>query len=319
MNYKQAGVDIDKANAFVSYIKKHLEDVGLFGGIYDMTLENYRNPVLVSSVDGVGTKLEVLSKLGKFEIAGVDAVAMNANDIYTLKAKPLFFMDYLAFSKLDLEKAKLIFKGMLEACNRIGCKLVGGETAELNTLFAHEGSFDVVGFMVGIVEKDELPRKEDLEEGDIVVGIPSNGLHANGFSLVRKILHENGIGYEELSKELSEPTRIYSEVLRIKHLFKIGAHITGGGLYDNLKRILPENLDAVLEINYEVPEIFRKLVKLGNVELEEAFRVWNMGIGFCLILEENDLKYLELEHVVLGKLFKGSGKVILNIHESSIS
>ncbi|MEO0220120.1 MAG: phosphoribosylformylglycinamidine cyclo-ligase, partial [candidate division WOR-3 bacterium] len=289
MLYKEAGVDIDKANEFVNYIKEKVgENIGLFGGLFEIKdiIKNYKEPVLVSSCDGVGTKIEIARKLKKFDTIGIDLVAMNVNDIYVMKAKPLFFLDYYAISNLNLEISKQIIDGVIQACKYSECVLIGGETAQMPDIFKRN-KFDIAGFVVGIAEKEEIPKKENLKVGDIIIGIPSSGFHSNGYSLIRKIikekkLHLNAIypeisDNEKLGELLLKPTRIYKEILNVN--FKSAVHITGGGFYENIKRVLRNDIRAYIKINYEIPKIFKFFIKMGNVPMEEAFRVWNMGIG----------------------------------------
>ncbi len=313
MLYKDAGVDIDKANEFVDYIKDKVgENIGLFGGLFDISeiIKNYKNPVLVASVDGVGTKIELARKYKKLKNIGIDLVAMNVNDIYVMKAEPLFFLDYYAVWKLDLEISKEIIDGIIEGCEYAECSLIGGETAELPGIFL-KNRFDVAGFVVGIVEREHIPNKNNLKVGDIIIGLKSNGFHSNGYSLIRKIIKEKKIKLsEKLANELLKPTKIYKEILNVN--FKCAAHITGGGFYDNIKRILRSDLKAYIKINYEIPEIFRFFVEAGNVPLNEAFRVWNMGIGMVLILDERELDNLKFEYVVLGRIESGNGEVYLD-------
>jgi phosphoribosylformylglycinamidine cyclo-ligase len=328
MLYKKVGVDIDKANEFVEYIKNKVgENIGLFGGLFDIKeiIKNYKHPILVSSTDGVGTKIEIARKMKNFKTIGIDLVAMNVNDIYVMKAKPLFFLDYYAVENLNLETSKEIIDGIINACSYCDCELIGGETAELKGIFK-KNKLDIAGFVVGIVEKDEIPKKENLKEGDIIIGIPSNGFHSNGYTLIRKIIRENKLKLNKIYKEISEnenlgeillkPTRIYKEILSIN--FKMACHITGGGFYDNIKRILRNDLSAKIKINYDIPKIFKFFVKIGNVPLNEAFRVWNMGIGMVLILNEKELSNLKIDYVVLGRIEKGNGEVCVDFSEVSI-
>ncbi|MEO0145078.1 MAG: phosphoribosylformylglycinamidine cyclo-ligase [candidate division WOR-3 bacterium] len=322
MLYKEAGVDIDKANEFVNYIKEKVgENIGLFGGLFEIKdiIKNYKEPVLVSSCDGVGTKIEIARKLKKFDTIGIDLVAMNVNDIYVMKAKPLFFLDYYAISNLNLEISKQIIDGVIQACKYSECVLIGGETAQMPDIFKRN-KFDIAGFVVGIAEKEEIPKKENLKVGDIIIGIPSSGFHSNGYSLIRKIikekkLHLNAIypeisDNEKLGELLLKPTRIYKEILNVN--FKSAVHITGGGFYENIKRVLRNDIRAYIKINYEIPKIFKFFIKMGNVPMEEAFRVWNMGIGMILILDESELDKINFEYILLGRIEKGNGEVCVD-------
>lgn len=323
MLYKEAGVDIDKASELVKYIREKVgENIGLFGGLFEIKeiLKNYKEPVLVSSCDGVGTKIEIARKLRKFNTIGIDLVAMNANDIYVMKAKPLFFLDYYAVSILDLDISKQILDGVIEACKYCGCTLIGGETAQMPDIL-RKNKFDIAGFVVGIAEKSEIPKKENLKVGDIIIGLPSSGFHSNGYSLIRKIIKERGLKLNRIYNEISDnqslgeillkPTKIYKEILNVN--FKAACHITGGGFYENIKRVLRKDLKAQIKINYEIPKIFEFFVKLSNIPIKEAFRVWNMGIGMILILDENELNKINFEYALLGRIEKGNGEVCVDL------
>lgn len=322
MLYKDAGVDIDRANEFVKYIKDKVgENIGLFGGLFDIKeiLKEYSEPVLVSSCDGVGTKVEIARKLKKYKNIGIDLVAMNVNDVYVMRAKPLFFLDYYAMYDLNLDISREIIDGIVEACNYANCKLIGGETAQMKAIFK-KNRFDIAGFVVAIAEKSKIPKKEKLKAGDIIIGISSNGFHSNGYSLIREVVNKKKLKLNRIYKEISEnetigeillrPTRIYKEILDID--FKSAVHITGGGFYENIKRVLREDLDAKIKINYEIPKIFKFFMELGNVPLKEAFRVWNMGIGMVLILDEKALDSLKIDYILLGRIEKGNGKVCVD-------
>ncbi len=298
MLYKDAGVNLERANKVVEIVKKITlshDVIGGFGGIYDLSdiLKNYRHPVLVTSTDGVGTKIKLALEVDYLEPIGIDLVAMCVNDILTLGASPLFFLDYYATGKINEKTFKVIIEGIIEGLKISGGQLLGGETAELPGMISSE-IFDVAGFVVGVVEKDLIPRKESITAGDLIWGIPSNGIHSNGFSLVRKIIEEAGIDLykdygtgEPIYKEILKPTRIY--VPEVKKLLgnveiKGMAHITGGGLIENVKRVIPESL--YIEIDWDswnVPWIFRKLQEWGDVPTDEMRRVFNMGIGYVII------------------------------------
>jgi phosphoribosylformylglycinamidine cyclo-ligase len=306
MRYKDAGVDIDRQDEFISYIKQKVEGIGHFAGAFFMP-SNYREPLLISSADGVGTKIKIAQSLGKHYNVGIDLVAMCVNDVVTTGATPLFFLDYLAFGRIDLDVAEEIVDGMIAGCREAGCVLLGGETAEMPDVYS-DGGYDLAGFSVGIVEKDEIITGERIAEGDIIVGLSSSGLHSNGFSLVRKL-------FSEFTEELLTPTRIYvKDILSIKERIEIHgiAHITGGGLIENIKRILPKGLCAKIELNWQIPEIFSEIKKKGNIEDLEMFRTFNMGIGMCLILSEReDLSALP-EHYVIGRIERGKREVKIN-------
>ncbi|MDY6823116.1 MAG: phosphoribosylformylglycinamidine cyclo-ligase [Thermodesulfobacteriota bacterium] len=306
LTYADAGVDINKANLFVGDIKKIAKktrrqgvmgDIGGFGGLFSLNIESMKSPVLVSSTDGVGTKLKIAFMTGKHDTIGIDLVAMCINDIVVQGAKPLFFLDYFSTGKLDTKTAVEVVKGIGEGCKQAKCALIGGETAEMPDMYA-EGEYDLAGFTVGMVENDAIIDGSDIRVGDQVIGLASSGLHSNGYSLVRKICfevlglkidsHVDVLG-KTLGDELLTPTKIYSEtiqnLLRVFPLHGI-AHITGGGLAENLKRILPKSCSAVLDKGaWEVPPIFRFLQEGGGVADDEMARTFNNGIGLCVVVD----------------------------------
>lgn len=331
--YKDAGVDIEKADRFVEYIKNRVKEVwgkevvtpfGGFASGYLLEISRYKNPVLVSTTDGVGTKLKIAQIMGKHDTVGIDLVAMNVNDLITTLAKPLFFLDYIATGKLDLEVQKQVIDGIVEGCKQAGCYLIGGETAEMPGFYP-EGEYDLAGFCVGVVERDEMPKPENIKPGDLLIGLPSSGIHSNGYSLVRKIIADKGLSYDRYEESLGGvlgevlliPTKIY-----VKDIFKLKeegikikglAHITGGGIPGNLVRILPENVTAVVEKD-KLPKlrIFEWIQKTGNVPEEEMFKTFNMGVGMILVTdEENAQKVLSLNSSakVIGKLVEGKREV----------
>ena len=331
--YKDAGVDIEKADRFVEYIKKKVKEVqgkeiitpfGGFAAGYLLDISKYREPVLVSTTDGVGTKLKIAQIMNKHDTVGIDLVAMNVNDLITTLAKPLFFLDYIATGKLDLEVQKQIIDGIVEGCKQAECYLVGGETAEMPG-FYQPGEYDLAGFCVGVVEKNEMLTGEKIQPGDILIGLPSSGIHSNGYSLVRKIISDRKLSYHQCIDELGgilgeillTPTRIY-----VKDIFKLKeggveikgmAHITGGGIPGNLIRILPENVTAVVE-KEKLPKlpIFDWIKKEGDVPEEEMFKTFNMGVGMILVTDEDNAeRVLELnkDAKVVGFLRKGKRKV----------
>jgi len=281
--YKQAGVDINKGNILVQKIKKLVPEIGGFSGLYPLDKRYY----LSASTDGVGTKLKLAFLLNKHDTVGIDLVAMNVNDVICCGAKPLFFLDYYACSKLDLRIAEQVIKGINEGCKQAGCILLGGETAEMPGLY-QEGEYDLAGFAVGIVEKDKVIDGRKIKPGDLIIGLPSSGLHSNGFSLVRKIFTENEL--LKYGRELLTPTKIYvREVMSLLHVTRYTlhgiCHITGGGFFDNIPRILPKNCQAVVHKNsWQVPEIFRLIQRKGKIPEKEMFRVFNMGIGMVLVV-----------------------------------
>lgn len=307
LTYKDSGVDIDAGNESVKLIKNFvrstyreevLGDLGGFGGLF--ALKRYENPILVSGTDGVGTKLKIAFKLDRHDTIGQDVVAMCVNDILVQGAEPLFFLDYLAVGKLEPQKVAEIVRGVANACKNSGCALIGGETAEMSGFYP-VGEYDIAGFAVGVVEKKSLITPKRVKVGDILFGLPSSGLHSNGFSLVRKIVFDrmNFTGDEKfsdektLAEELLTPTRLYpSTILPLLKNFgeKIHGliHITGGGFYENIPRALPEGLGVKIDADsWAVPKIFIKLQEWGNISRREMLRTFNCGIGMILIVDEN--------------------------------
>ena len=330
LTYKKSGVDIKSADKFVKFIsnistkkkgKKKLGNIGGFGSISDIP-NNIKKPKLVACTDGVGTKIEIANKINKFDTIGIDLVAMSVNDLIVQGARPLFFLDYISINKIDLSKLKSIMKGIIKGCKMSKCDLVGGETAEMPGTYA-KGKFDIAGFAVGIVaEKKILNRK--IKNNDLILAIPSNGLHSNGFSLVRKVLETNKINLNKnnfLKKELIKPTKIYvSEILNLinKDLINGCANITGGGLEENIKRVIPKNLIANIYLNkIRTLNIF-KWLKKKNIKDNEMLRTFNCGVGFCLIIDPKNLNKVKknfsknFEPYEIGRIIKGSSKVKLN-------
>ena len=306
--YKNSGVDIDKADMIVGEIKKEVgENIGMFGGIFELKyiLKEYKNPVLVSSTDGVGSKLELLSQYNKFESAAVDLVAMNLNDIVCLGAKPLFFMDYIGVDSLNVNKITGFIKNLNAVLNKYDCKLVGGELAELPLIFKKD-KVDVAGFVVGVAEKEELLSKNNVKKGDILIAIKSTGPHSNGYSLINKLLNDKKLKFSE---KLIEPTKIIvNQTLKIKHLIKAASHITGGGIPENLNRIIPEGLKAKVKYSVEMPEVFKSIMDC-KVALKEMFKTFNMGYAAIYIVDKNNvdrvlniLKEMGEEPFVTGKI-----------------
>ncbi|MFQ6066873.1 MAG: phosphoribosylformylglycinamidine cyclo-ligase [bacterium] len=308
LTYRQAGVDIEKGEKFSGWIKNKivsfmgarvLPTKGGFAGLYSLDPSRYRHPVLVATTDGVGTKLKIAQKMRQHNTVGIDLVAMCVNDLLTQGARPLFFLDYLATGKLSLSVAKEIVSGIIEGCKRAECTLLGGETAEMPSFYG-EGEYDLAGFAVGIVEKENLDTASQIKPGDKIIGLHSSGLHSNGFSLVRKIFFEKRsfrltqriktLG-RTLGEELQEPTRIYTHpLLFLTSRFKIKgiAHITGGGLMRNISRILPSECEArIYQGSWDPHPIFKFIQKEGNISEEEMFRVFNMGMGMVLIISSS--------------------------------
>lgn len=310
ITYKSAGVDIDAGNKFVQLIKpivrktfrpEVITDIGGFGGLFALRLKRYKNPVLVSSTDGVGTKLKIAFMAGKHDTVGIDLVAMCVNDVVVQGAEPLFLLDYLATGQLSLEVSKQIIKGIARGCLQAGCALIGGETAEMPS-FYQKGEYDLAGFAVGIVEKRKIIDGTAIQEGDQLIGLASSGLHSNGYSLARKVLFEiMGLKIDshlpELSRTVAEelliPTKIYVKpILDLLSKFQIHglAHITGGGITDNLPRIIPRGLKAIIKRHtWPIPPIFELLKKAGNINEEEMFRTFNNGIGMIIAVPSREV------------------------------
>lgn len=299
VTYRDAGVNIEEGYETVSKIKSYakktysenvLNNLGSFAGMF--ALGNYKNPVLVSGTDGVGTKLAIAFKLKKYDTVGIDCVAMCVNDILCHGAKPLFFLDYMACGKLESETASQIVKGVSEGCLQAESALIGGETAEMPG-FYKDGDYDLAGFSVGIVEKDEIIDGSKIQDKDILIGISSSGVHSNGFSLVRKLVPDMDIDFngKKIGEVLLQPTKIYVKpVLKLMEKFEIRgmAHITGGGFYENIPRMFKGDFQAVInKDSYELPEVFKYLMTLG-VKEEDMYNTFNMGIGFVLCVKEED-------------------------------
>ena len=302
LTYKDAGVNIEEGYRSVKLIKEYvkktmsehvLNGLGSFAGMFELP-EGYKKPVLVSGTDGVGTKLDIACKKRKFDTVGIDCVAMCVNDILCHGAKPLFFLDYIACGKLEAYVSSELVKGVVKGCIKSNCSLIGGETAEMPGMYK-EGDYDIAGFAVGIVEKDKIINGKDIKEGDAIIGITSSGIHSNGYSLIRKVFKnlDEDFNGKALWEELLTPTKIYVEpVLKLLEKFNIKgmAHVTGGGFYENLPRMLNgEGLSIVIKKDsYEIPEIFKKVMELG-VKEEEMYNTFNMGIGFALCVNKKDV------------------------------
>jgi len=305
MTYKEAGVDIEAGNRFVDLIKplvkstsrpEVLTDIGGFGGLFSLNKDKYKSPVLVSSTDGVGTKLKLAFQLDRHNTVGIDLVAMCVNDIIVQGAEPLFFLDYLATGQLAPEKAAEIVEGIAEGCRQAGCALIGGETAELPGFYS-DGEYDLAGFTVGVVDRDAIIDGSSVQVGDAIIGIASNGLHSNGYSLARRIANERIDGGldavlpgldEPLGEALLRPTRIYVKpIMNLMRDFTIHgmAHITGGGLTENVPRVLPRHCKAVINKgSWPKLPLFEALREAGNLEEAELYRTFNYGIGMVLVV-----------------------------------
>ncbi|MBE9477953.1 MAG: phosphoribosylformylglycinamidine cyclo-ligase [Chloroflexi bacterium] len=325
--YTKAGVNIDSASRATELIAEHVRSTlrpevlggfGFFGGLFEF--KGYRQPVLVSSVDGVGTKLKIASALDRHDTIGIDIVNHCVNDILTGGAEPLFFLDYIAMGKLVPERVGAIVGGLARACREVGCALIGGETAEMPGLYAGE-DYDLAGFIIGVVEKDGIIQGKTIAAGDSIIGLPSSGLHTNGYSLVRKVFGETRqaleVYYPELGRTLGEelltPHRCYYNQLKpLMSLIKGMAHITGGGLVDNVPRILPDGTTAGFDSrSWPVPPIFQLIQWQGKVAQDEMYHVFNMGIGmvlFCSVDNAGKITRVLPEAKVIGEVVKQEGK-----------
>lgn len=331
LTYKDSGVDIDAGNESVRLIKdgvratyrpEVLGDLGGFGGLFALDTIKYREPVLVSGTDGVGTKLKIAFLLDKHDTIGQDCVAMCVNDILVQGAEPLFFLDYLAVGKLNPHQVATIVNGVSRACKECNCALIGGETAEMSGFYP-QGEYDLAGFAVGIVDKADLITSERVHEGDVLLGLPSSGLHSNGFSLVRKIIFEHrGMSGNEfiydlnkkIGEELLTPTRLYvRSCLPLIKKFELHGmvHVTGGGFYDNIPRALPDDLSVEIDADgWTMPTIFKMLQRWGNVEWREMFRTFNCGIGMILIVAPKDAARIMVDLNERGEDVVQLGRVI---------
>ena len=329
LTYKDSGVDIDAGNESVKLIKdcvratyrpEVLGDLGGFGGLF--ALKDYDEPILVSGTDGVGTKLKIAFMLNRHDTIGQDAVAMCVNDILVQGAEPLFFLDYLAVGKLKPAQVAEIVRGVANACKQSGCALIGGETAEMSSFYS-DGEYDIAGFAVGVVEKKSLITPARVKVGDVLIGLPSSGLHSNGFSLVRKIVFDrmkftgdekiDGLD-KTLGEELLTPTKLYPATV-LPLIKKFGdkihglVHVTGGGFYDNIPRALPEGFGATIDADsWTIPTIFKLLQTWGNVERREMFRTFNCGIGMILIVDAQISG--EIDGYKIGRVVEGEGVTV---------
>lgn len=333
--YAKAGVNIDEGNRLVDLIKPFARatrrkgadaDLGGFGGLFDLKPLNYKDPVLVSSTDGVGTKLKLAISLNKHDTIGIDLVAMCVNDLIVQGAEPLFFLDYFATGKLNADNAAQVIKGIADGCKQAGCALVGGETAEMPGIYSAD-EYDLAGFSVGIVERKNILPKKGVKAGDVLLGLPSSGVHSNGYSLVRYILSTQGLTYNDkapfdtkrtLGHVLLTPTIIYVKACQpaIKAgVIKAMAHITGGGITENLPRVLPKNVSAEVDLSaWKQSALFKWLAKAGGVENSEMLKTFNCGIGMIILVDKKDAakaKKLLKGAVELGKITaKKSNRVV---------
>ncbi len=331
LTYKKSGVDIKAADKFIKFItsisskkkgKKKFNNIGGFGSITNIP-NNLKNPKIVACTDGVGTKIEIANLLKKFDTIGIDLVAMSVNDLIVQGATPFFFLDYISINKINLPKLKSIIKGIVKGCNISGCDLVGGETAEMPGTY-EKNKFDIAGFAVGLVEQKKILNKNDVKENNLILAIPSSGLHSNGYSLVRHIIKRKNISINKnifLKKELLKPTKIYvKEILSLinKKLINGCANITGGGLPDNIKRVIPTNLCAEIDLEKIKPLKIFKWLKKNDVNDFEMLKTFNCGVGFCLIINPRNLKKInkyfskDYKPYVIGKISKNLKKIKLN-------
>jgi len=336
LTYAEAGVDIDAGNRMVELIKPLVRatarrgadgEIGGFGGLFDLKSAGYRDPVLVASTDGVGTKVKIACETGRHDTIGIDLVAMSVNDLVVQGAEPLFFLDYFACSKLDPETGAAVVAGIADGCRQAGCALIGGETAEMPGIY-QAGDYDLAGFAVGAAERGTLLPRADIAVGDVVLGLASSGVHSNGFSLVRKVASHAGLAWKApapfapgvtLGEAVLTPTRIYVKsclaAIRETQAVKALAHITGGGFPDNIPRVLPKGLGVTIDLSrVPVLPVFRWLAQAGNVAQEEMLRTFNCGIGMILVASRKDADAIaavltrEGENVVeLGKITSATG------------
>ena len=327
--YQKSGVNIQSADKFVEFLRKNTgqkkqknKNIGGFGSITGIP-KNYKDPSIVASTDGVGTKIEIANLLNKFDTIGIDLVAMSVNDLIVQGAKPLIFLDYISINKLNLKKLKSILIGINKGCVLSECKLVGGETAEMPGTYS-KNKFDIAGFSVGLVEKNKILSKRNIKVNDLIIAVPSSGVHSNGFSLIRNIIHKKKINLKKsnfLKSELLRPTKIYvKEILKLlnANLINSCANITGGGISDNIKRIIPDGLTANIDLSkIKINKIF-KWIKSQNVSDSEMLKTFNCGVGFCIIIKQKNFnkitKYFSQKYkpYVIGKICRGKIKVKLN-------
>tara|TARA_B110000093_G_scaffold3951_1_gene3890 strand:- start:271 stop:1299 length:1029 start_codon:yes stop_codon:yes gene_type:complete len=329
--YEKSGVNIDAADNFVKFIskissknksKKKFNNIGGFGSISSIPA-NLRKPKIVACTDGVGTKVEIANTLNKYDTIGIDLVAMSVNDLIVQGAKPLLFLDYISINKIDLKKLKPIIKGIIKGCEISNCELVGGETAEMPGTY-EKGKFDIAGFAVGVVDEKNILHKKNIKKNNLILAIPSSGIHSNGYSLVRHILQKRKINFKNnlfLKKELLRPTKIYvKEVLNLinNNLINGCANITGGGLGDNIKRIIPDGMVADISLNKIKTKKIFKWLKANNIDDKEMLKTFNCGVGFCLIIDSKNLNKItkfftkEFKPYIIGKITDGKNKIKLN-------
>jgi len=329
--YEKSGVNINAADSFVKFItsissnnkgKKKFNNIGSFGSISSIP-KNIKRPKIVACTDGVGTKIEIANILNKYDTIGIDLVAMSVNDLIVQGARPLLFLDYISINKIDLTKLKSILKGIIKGCKISNCELVGGETAEMPGTY-EKGKFDIAGFAVGVVDEKKILEKKNIKKNDLILSIPSSGIHSNGYSLVRYILKKEKINLKNnkfLKNELLRPTKIYvKEVLNLinNNLIHGCANITGGGITDNIKRVIPDGLVADIDLNKVKTKKIFKWLKQNNIADREMLKTFNCGVGFCLIVNPKNLNKIKkfftnkFKPYLIGKITSGKNKVKLN-------
>ena len=331
LTYEASGVNIKAADNFVKFISfitkkrrngKNFQNIGGFGSITNIP-KDIKNPQLVASTDGVGTKIEIANELNKFDTIGIDLVAMCVNDLIVQGAKPIIFLDYISINKIDLKKLNQIMKGIIKGCRISNCELVGGETAEMPGTYS-KGKFDIAGFSVGLVDKKKILNKSKIKTNDLILGVPSNGIHSNGYSLIRYLLKKKKIKFKKnkfLKKELIKPTKIYvREILNLidKKLINGCANITGGGLKENIVRVLPSNVSANIDLYKVKPNSIFKWLHYQGVNDMEMLKTFNCGVGFCIIVKSKNLNKIKkyftknFQPYVIGKIVKGKKDIYLN-------
>ena len=331
LTYEKSGVNIKAADNFVKFISsitkkrrngKNFQNIGGFGSITNIP-KDIKNPQLVASTDGVGTKIEIANELNKFDTIGIDLVAMCVNDLIVQGAKPIIFLDYISINKIDLKKLNQIMKGIIKGCRISNCELVGGETAEMPGTYS-KGKFDIAGFSVGLVDKKKILNKSKIKTNDLILGVPSNGIHSNGYSLIRYLLKKKKIKFKKnkfLKKELIKPTKIYvREILNLidKKLINGCANITGGGLKENIVRVLPSNVSANIDLYKVKPNSIFKWLHYQGVNDMEMLKTFNCGVGFCIIIKSKNLNKIKkyftknFQPYVIGKIVKGKKDIYLN-------
>ncbi len=329
--YKKSGVDIKAADKFVKFIsnistkkrgKKKFNNIGGFGSISEIP-KNIKKPKIVACTDGVGTKIEIANMLNKFDTIGIDLVAMSVNDLIVQGAKPLLFLDYISINKINLPKLKSIIKGIIKGCKVSGCELVGGETAEMPGTY-EKGKFDIAGFAVGIADEKKILKKSKIKKNDLILAVPSSGLHSNGYSLVRNLINKKKFNIKKnnfLRKELIKPTKIYvKEILKLidKNLIQGCANITGGGLEDNIKRVVPYKLSAEIYLKQVRPLKIFKWLRNQGIEDKEMLKTFNCGVGFCLIINPKNLNKIDsffskdFKPYIIGKIINSKNKINFN-------